>query len=185
MNNMFKIITSNQNKINEYKRFGILSLEVISGKDIREVSGTSEEVVLYKAIEAGEEVIVEDSILEIDGVEIVDIKYQLKNLKNHAGKEAKFKVSLGYLQNGVIKTYSATLTGNIQDVKKPEVCFGFDYCFFPTNSIYSLHELELQGHEFKDKFSPRKQAILKLLNNQYDNMYKIEDIKPWNGEYQI
>lgn len=182
---MFKIISSNQNKINEYKRFGISNLEVITGKDIREVLGTSEEVIIYKAIEAGEEVIVEDSILEIDGFEIVDIKYQLQNLKNYAGKVAKFKVSLGYLQNGVIKTYSATLKGHIQDVKKPEVCFGFDYCFFPTNSIYSLHELELQGTVFKDHFSPRKQAILKLLNNQYDNLHNIEDIKPWNGEYQI
>lgn len=51
----FKIISSNQNKINEYKRFGLSNLEVLNGKDIREVAGTSEEVISYKSLEAGEE----------------------------------------------------------------------------------------------------------------------------------
>ena len=179
----FKIISSNQNKINEYLRFGIHDLEVISGKDIREVAGTSEEVVIYKAIEAGENVIVEDAILIIDNVEIVDIKYQLENLSNYIGKHAVFKVSLGVQSNGIIKTYTSELLGNIQNLKKEPDNFGFDYCFIPKHSTKSLYELNKLG--LKDNFSPRRNAIIKLINDEFDNLYNVSEIKPWNDDFQI
>lgn len=179
----FKIISSNQNKISEYKRFGIPNLEVITGKDIREVSGTSEEVIIYKAIEAGEEVIVEDAILIIDGIEIVDIKYQLENLTNFIGKHAVFKITLGFQSNGIIKTFSSELQGNIQNLKKHEDNFGFDYCFIPKDSTKSLYEIDKLG--YKDVFSPRRKAIDKILHDEFDNSYNVADIKPWTGEYQI
>jgi inosine/xanthosine triphosphate pyrophosphatase family protein len=179
----FKIISSNQNKINEYLRFGIHDLEVISGKDIREVAGTSEEVVIYKAIEAGENVIVEDAILIIDNVEIVDIKYQLENLSNYIGKHAVFKVSLGFQSNGQIKTYTSELLGTIQNLKKKPDSFGFDYCFIPKHSTKSLYELDKLG--LKDNFSPRRNAIVKLINDEFDNLYNVSEIKTWNGEFQI
>lgn len=178
----FKIISSNQNKINEYKRFGLSNLEVLNGKDIREVAGTSEEVIIYKSLEAGEEVIVEDAILIIDGVEIVDIKYQLQNLNNFIGKHAVFKVTLGFQSNGIIKTFVAELNGTIKDVEEPEDNFGFDYCFFPNNTD-SLYQLDKLG--MKDHYSPRKKAIEKLINDKFDNQYFVKDIKPWTGNYQV
>lgn len=178
----FKIISSNQNKINEYKRFGIHNLEVLSGKDIKEVSGSSEEVVVYKCLEAGEDVIVEDAILIIDGVEIVDIKYQLQNLTNFIGKHAIFKITLGVQSNGVIKTFTSKLSGNIQNLKKHEDNFGFDYCFIPKNSTKSLYELGKLG--LKDNFSPRRMAIHKLIENKVNNSYLVKNIKPWTGDYQ-
>ena len=179
----FKIISSNQNKINEYKRFGLSNLEILTGKDIREVAGTSEEVIIYKSLEAGEDIIVEDAILIIDGVEIVDIKYQLQNLDNFIGKHAVFKVTLGLQSNGFIKTFTSELHGNIQNIKKPEDNFGFDYCFIPKNKTKSLYELDKLG--LKDFYSPRKKAIVKLILDKFDNKYIVNDIKPWTGNYQI
>ncbi len=179
----YKIISSNQTKINEYTRFGIKDLEVISGKDIREVSGTSEEVIIYKALEAGENIIVEDAILIIDGIEIVDIKYQLENLSSFIGKTAIFKITLGFQSNGVIKTFMAELHGNIQDLEKQNDNFGFDYCFIPKGSLKSLYELDKLG--LKDNFSPRRMAVNQLLQNNVNNSYFIKDIQPWTGNYQV
>lgn len=178
----YKIISSNINKINEYKRFGIQNLEVIAGKDIKEVLGTSEEVIIHKCLEVGENVIVEDAILIINGIEIVDIKYQLENLTNFIGKSAIFKVTLGVQSNGCIKTYTAELVGIIKDLKKESDNFGFDYCFLPQGQCNSLYELNKLG--LKDNFSPRRMAINKLIQNNFDNSYLVEDIKPWTGSYQ-
>lgn len=180
---IYKIISSNQNKISEYLRFGLTNLEVLSGKDIREVAGTSEEVILYKCLEAGENVIVEDAILIIDGIEIVDIKYQLENIKQFIGKKAVFKVTLGVLQSNYIKTYTSELCGNIQDLKKEPDSFGFDYCFIPIKQLKSLYELDKLG--LKDNFSPRRMAINQLVQDNVNNSYLVKDIKPWTGNYQI
>lgn len=178
----YKIISSNINKINEYKRFGLNNLEVLSGKDIREVSGTSEEVIIHKCLEAGENVIVEDSILIINGIEIVDIKYQLENLNNFIGKFAIFKVTLGIQLKGLIKTYAAELIGTIQNLPKEADNFGFDYCFVPYKQLKSLYELDKLG--LKDNFSPRRMAIEKLIHDNFNCSYAVKDIKPWIGSYQ-
>lgn len=178
----FKIISSNQNKINEYKRFGISDLEVLSGKDIHEVAGTSEEVIIYKCLDAGVDVIVEDAILIIDGKEIVDIKYQLENLTNFIDKLAVFKITLGVQSNGSIKTLTFELNGIIRDLKEPDDNFGFDYCFVELTSNKSLYELNKLG--LKNTYSPRRKAIKRLINNDFDNVYLVKDIKPWTGAYQ-
>lgn len=178
----YKIISSNQDKINEYKRFGIQNLDIVSGRDIKEVNGTSEEVAIHKALDAGDGFIIEDAILIIGGVEIVDIKYQLANLTAFIGKQAIFKVTLGIKDESIIKTYTSELIGSIQDLPKAVDNFGFDYCFVPKGSLKSLYELNKLG--LKDNFSPRRNAIHKLIQDDFNNSYNVKDIKKWKGNYQ-
>jgi len=89
-----KISTSNQNKINEIKRI-FPNIEVVKGADLKEVLGTMDEVILYKSLDAGKDFVVEDTILTIDGQEVVDIRWNQKDkLKNT--KKVSWIVSLGY-----------------------------------------------------------------------------------------
>lgn len=180
-----KLVTSNLSKLAEYKRFG-LTIEAEKGLDLPEVMGTPEEVITHKAIKAGEELLVEDTILIIDGKEVVDIKMRLNELHNYPdGISAQWMVSLGVVSNGLLKTCSATIRGTLKTpVTNPFAAFGFDAHFFPDDEpTKSLHLLELEGR--KDEFSARKRCIEEFISK--NGNYKEADvtlIPEWTGDYQ-
>lgn len=180
-----KIYTSNINKLNEFKRFG-LDLEMVKGKDLDEVDGTPHEVITYKALDAGEGNLVEDTILIIDGKEVVDIREKMSQLDSFVGKKASWMVSLGCVIDDNLHTASAVVEGIL---KKPEVmpenAFGFDPYFFPVdcNEGYSLAELEEMG--LKDDYSARKVAVYVFLNRTVGFLSTPINIIPkWKGGYQ-
>lgn len=179
-----KLVSSNKFKLKEFKRFG-LDIDIQEGLDLKEVLGTSKEVVIYKAIEAGENLLVEDTILEVDGVEIVDIRKKINQISQFKGKEAIWRVSLACLVNGEVLYSTASVKGEIKEPQTdPEKAFGFDPYFYPKHDMnLSLHSLELSG--LKDSFSARKMAIGNFLN-QKENFEKISinSIPKWTGEYQ-
>jgi hypothetical protein len=47
-----KLVTSNENKLKEFKRFGLINLEIEKGVDLKEVNAIDTTVVLYKAVDA-------------------------------------------------------------------------------------------------------------------------------------
>ena len=180
-----KIYTSNLNKLNEFKRFG-LDLEMVKGKDLDEVDGTPQEVITYKALDAGEGNLVEDTILVIDGKEVVDIREKISQLDSFTGKEALWIVSLGYVVGDNLHTALAVVEG---ELKKPEVMpdnvFGFDPYFYPIDCKegYSLAELENLG--LKDDYSARKKAVDVFLNKKIGFVSTPINIIPkWKGAYQ-
>lgn len=67
------LVSSNKNKIEEFKLY-ISNLKIQEGKDLKEVDGTIDEVIIYKAKAAGKGFIVEDTIVSVDNKEIVDIR---------------------------------------------------------------------------------------------------------------
>ena len=177
-----KLVTSNQSKLSEFRRFG-LELEMEEGLDLREVDGTSEEVVTYKAIEAGEHLIVEDTILIIDGEEVVDIKKRLDELDNWAGKPAEWRVSIGCLIGDQVVTSSASVIGQIKPPAPGfEDGFGFDPYFIPDGYEVSLEQLNRTGN--KDTVSARRVAISQFLDKRNCKFLKLENIQPWEGGYQ-
>lgn len=180
-----KIVTSNANKIAEFNRFG-LDVEAVKGLDLKEVVADSETVAIYKAIEAGNGLIVEDTILEIEGKEVVDIRYRMDNLEGCIAKQARWIVTLAMKDGDVIRLARGVIEGTIgesNDHGKPGV-FGFDAVFYPKNAKgLSLFQLESLGT--KDDFSARKMAVKSFLSK--DKLYSEVDgssIDPWKGEYQ-
>ena len=176
-----KLLSSNENKIKEFKRILGKSLEIGKGKDLPEVLGNMDEVILYKSLLSGKDTIVEDTILKIDGVEVVDIRYnQEDKLKN--AKVATWIVSLGYNDGENIYIYRGTINGIIVENINNTPCFGFDGNFLPDGSDITLAELEIKGN--KDKFSARVISLKNLLNKKYLSKTNIKDIEKWTGKYQ-
>ena len=179
-----KLVSSNKFKLAEFRRFG-LDIDIQEGLDLKEVLGTSKEVVIYKAIEAGTNLIVEDTILTIDGEEIVDIREKISSINQYKGKQALWTVSLACVVNGKVYVTQASIEGEIKesqtDITK---AFGFDPFFYPkTDMNLSLHSLELIG--LKDSFSARKKAIEQFISkNENFEIIKLNDIQPWTGKYQ-
>lgn len=180
-----KILSSNQNKIKEFNRFG-LPVEAVTGEDLAEVQGTPLEVITYKALAVEKNCIVEDTILEIDGEEIVDIKAKINKMESYIGKNAKWIVSIGVVIEDEIHVCKGVIDGIIGLPTNTESGFGFDPYFYPkeNNRKYlSLSELETLG--LKDLCSARKKCIASFLKkDKHYLVRKIDDIPAWSGYYQ-
>ena len=173
-----KIVTSNINKLKEFNRFG-LPYDSEGGIDLPEVDGTIDDVIIYKSLSAGVNKIVEDTILEVDGEEIIDIRWKIKEMNKNS--DAKWIVSLGLNDGTYIKVYRGITNGKL--IKTDELSsFGFDNYFLPDGSDLTLGELEKIGR--KDDFSSRKIACLDLVNDVPILIIKISQIPNWTGKYQ-
>jgi inosine/xanthosine triphosphate pyrophosphatase family protein len=181
-NTEYRLITSNPNKIAEFKAMLGDKLIIVQGADLKEVKGTMDEVIIHKAIDAGRGFIVEDTILEVDGQEIVDIKYHIENFKEKS-VDAKWIVSLGYNNGKEVFIYRGFTDGKIVPIKNlPSDSFGFDSYFVPRNSSLSLYELAKFG--IKDDYSARKKALENFVSKKTEKRVKISEIQTWTKEYQ-
>ena len=185
-----KLLSSNENKLKEFKRI-IPEIESIKGIDLDEVKADADTVVLYKAKDAykiakenglgkNEGIIVEDTILEINGEEVVDIKFsKIYKKEDFQDVDAKWLVRLGLAINDKIYLFKGEIIGKIINKERGEG-FGFDPYFIPEGSSKTLAEL---GAE-KDNYSARKKALLAFKENNYYLEKDINDIPEWVGEYQ-
>jgi len=96
--------TSNKQKIEEFKSFG-LTFKIVEGKDLKEIADTSRNVIIHKALDSGEGVLVEDTVLLINGVEVVDIRWKIEELTKLKNPEISWVTSLAVLDNGKIYVY--------------------------------------------------------------------------------
>ena len=181
--------TSNERKILEFSRFG-LTFDVIKGSDLKEVKSTIDAVILYKAIAAGDNVLVEDTVLVINGEEIVDIRWKIEELSLLKNPKIQWICSLGIIDNGTFYKYQGLvdceLVDNINCINIPNDAFGFDPYLMPCTSgllkSCSFYELEKLG--IKDDFSPRKHAVDNLMNGFFVEEKQVSDVSSWNGDYQ-
>lgn len=82
------LVTSNEDKIKEYNRISSGKFHATKGPDLREVMADPLTVILQKAKHIDIDYAVEDTILLIDGKEIVDIKFRMDQLSQlEANKE--------------------------------------------------------------------------------------------------
>jgi len=168
--------SSNVNKIKEYKSY-IPNLEVIQGKDLPEVKSDSKTVIIYKSFDMGPSFLVEDTILEVNGKEVVDIRWKINELKE--GDKALWITRIAYNNGDSIVVYKGVIEGVITKNKIVKG-FGFDPYFIPKGSKKTLTELE----DEKQKYSARYLAIKNLLNKNIEFQVKVADISPWKGDYQ-
>jgi len=171
-----KLSTSNKNKIKEYQQY-IPELEVIKGPDIKEVEGTSKEVIIYKSKDMGTGFLVEDTILIVNEKEIVDIRWKINELKE--GDKASWITRIAYNDGENISVYKGEIEGRITK-EQGSKGFAFDPFFIPKGSSLTLTQLG----ERKRLFSARFNAIQNLIKDKKEFSIEIEKIKPWSGKYQ-
>lgn len=183
---MLRLITSNQFKLKEFRRLlNDPDITIESGLDLREVkTDNPHTVIIYKCLEAGEGCIVEDTVLEVDGIMHTDIKFQLDMLeKSHGNHSLRWTTTIGVYENGKISIYQGVVVGSYKPILKvPVDAFGFDAWFVPDNQKYSLYELEERG--IKDEYSARKLACDKMLAKSPVLEVDANKISQWSGEYQ-
>ena len=178
-----KLVSSNETKLKEFQRI-LPEMDILKGLDLKEVQGTPEEVIIYKSLEAGKGTVVEDTILIIEGEEVIDIKWkieELKNLKSSNCIKASWQVMLGYNTGNKIEIFKGIVNGIIIP-NSTDTGYGFDPYFLPDGSDVTLAQLEQEGN--KDKFSARTNALTHLKIKRKDKVLRINTIPEWKGKYQ-
>lgn len=177
-----KLVTSNPKKGLEFARLN-LPMEIdAKAADLPEVQGTSEEVAIYKAKLAGKGRVVEDTIMIVNGKEMVDIRWNIGNLPKG---EAIWKTTLAHNDGNQIHLYVGEVHGTIVEPEEtPSDAFAFDPYFVPQGSQnQSLYQLEQKNK--KDNFSARAKAVGALKSKKPTKSIKLSDIPEWTGSYQL
>jgi len=180
---MLILKSSNQYKISEYTRLlKNTAVKVETGNDLPEVLSDRDTVITYKSLAGGNNVIVEDTVLVIDGKEEVEIRWKWKDLKT--GSHVKWIISIGVLQDNQIKVYRGEIeafvdrkfTGNGEAFEPFIVPIDNN----PTNTSYTLLSKLIN----KDIIDPRAMAVQNLLDDNPVFVKNVDDISPWTGEMQ-
>lgn len=176
---IWKLNTSNLSKFEEFKRLFAKegnSLEV-THIDLAEIDSDPIKVIAHKASQLGENVIVEDTSLEIEGASVgVNIRWLLEHLKDLAGKKAEWTVLLAYRQENDVFIYKGSIFGTIVP-PQGSAGFGFDPVFKPDGSEHTLAEAK------PDSVNARAKAVKALIKG--DLFMKQPAIKSWDGPWQI
>ena len=174
------LVTSNEHKLQDFHRSG-LNIPIQRGDDLPEVLADHKTVAVYKALMAGEGAIVEDTILFVDGKEVVNIRFVLGTaLGNGEILPAKWVSTLAHNDGENLVMFRGEVDGTIR--YNPEaVGFGFDPHFIPNGETQTLTEM---GEVKKDKHSARMKAIQKLKDGECDEVVSILDIQVWDGGWQ-
>ncbi|MHD0644051.1 non-canonical purine NTP pyrophosphatase [Pseudomonas aeruginosa] len=179
----FVIVTSNPTKVSEIYRIAGDLILIDNGPDLEEVLGTPDEVIIHKALAAGEGRMVEDAILVIDGEPHVDVRWKVKALRAgeyQTGLPIVWEVRLGVLLRGVVFTYVGRTKGTIC----PFDCdgFGIDPIFLVDSAKRSLAALEQSGE--KDTYSARARALQQVIKGEPYDQVEASKVEPWTGAYQ-
>lgn len=180
--NKLTYVSSNIKKIEEYKSLGF-DLIFKSISDLKEVLSTDIDVITYKTLEVPDLHIIEDTSLDVEGLDIgVNIKFlinQLKTDKNLNNKKLKWKVLLGIKENNKINISEGIVEGYLNNNFLNPNAFAFDDIFYINNQ--SLHELKQQNPK---KYNARFLAMSNLINKNFILSLDIDKIPKWKGKYQ-
>ena len=177
------LVTSNQNKIREYREIAGDRLDIEAGADIREVMGTADEVIVYKALAAGEGQLVEDTVLIVAGVECVDVRYKIPEILDGsipAGTPLTLQIRLGVLWRGHVFTFLGETSG--VSCERDGEGFGVDPVFRVDGIGETFASLDRKG--IKSRFSPRALALKNLEDHVAHTIHNASYIPAWTGGYQ-
>ena len=183
--NKIHLGSSSQGKLNEYASFG-LNVKQKLLPDMPEVLGTDQEVITYKAITFGANILVEDTSLDVEGEAVgINVKYLLSELKTNPkydGKKAVWTVWLGLIYDDFLYLVKSQINGKLSSTNANDIAFGFDAVFIPDSSLLTLAQLDNINQ--KHNFSARKSALTNMIIGNYTVVIQINSIKPWTGLYQ-
>ncbi|MGM0440226.1 MAG: non-canonical purine NTP pyrophosphatase [Chlamydiota bacterium] len=175
---VYKLNTSNPGKLQEFrelfKTYGYKLEE--SNIDLDEVDADPLTVVVHKASQLHENIIVEDTSLDVEGADIgVNIRWLLDDLDKYLGKKAVWTVFLAYRSGDQVEVFRGEVIGKIV---KPHGNggFGFDPYFLPDGADKTL------AYDKLVKFNARAKAVEALVKKE---IYTIRPaIYTWEGEWQ-
>lgn len=175
----WKLNTSNPGKFEEFKRLfaqNDCDLEA-THIDLHEIDADPLTVIAHKASQLEENVLVEDTSLEIEGTSIgIHVRWLLDHLPNYIGRKAHWKVLLAYRQGNKILIYKGSIAGTIVEPSGTGG-FGFDPVFQPMDATETLAESK------PDRFNARAEAVKALINNKV--WMTSPPIKEWDGPWQL
>lgn len=128
----WKLNTSNPGKFEEFKRlfakYGC-TLET-THFDLKEIDADPLQVIAHKASQLGDNILVEDTSLDIEGVSVgIHIRWLLEHLSEYAGRKAEWTVLLAFRRAHQIHIYKGTVSGTIVP-SRGTTGFGFDPFFY-------------------------------------------------------
>lgn len=175
---LWKLNTSNLGKFEEFKRLFAQNGSDLDAShiDLEEIDADPIKVVAHKASQLAENVVVEDTSLDIEGASFgVNIRWLLDHLSEYKGRRAEWTVLLAYRQGKEIYIYKGSVSGSIV-LPKGDGGFGFDPVFLPDGATETLAESK------PDRFNARAKAVEALLKG---NVYaKHPVIEKWEGPWQ-
>ena len=176
-----KLLSSNENKIREFREILWEGIEIEKGRDLKEVDWTAKEVIVYKSLEAWKGYIVEDTIVKIGWKEMVDIRWNIEWLKEYIWDRIQCIVHLWYNTGSEIIIYKWVVNGKVS-TPLWRSWFWFDPFFIPEWEERSLAQLAEDG--LKHKFSARRIALEKMACDDKEDLVQISTIWEWRWSYQ-
>jgi XTP/dITP diphosphohydrolase len=174
----WKLNTSNSGKFAEFKRLFAKYGSILETThfDLEEIDADPIKVVAHKASQLGENIIVEDTSLDVEGASVgINIRWLLNHLAEYAGHKAEWTVLLAFRQDDQIHIYKGSVSGTIV-LPTGNTGFGFDPVFLPNGSTETLAESK------PDIFNARAKAVESLLKGDVWTKHPI--IENWEGPWQ-
>lgn len=175
---VWKLNTSNEGKLKEFQRlFNKYGFTVsTTSVDLPEIDSTPLQVVVHKASQMEDYVIIEDTSLDIEGANVgVNIRWLLDHLTDYIGRKAHWKVLLAYRVGDKVHVFQGTIDGTIVAPHGIQG-FGFDPVFLPTGATQTLAESK------PDSVNARALAVDSLMKNE--PIIIESPITEWNGPWQ-
>jgi inosine/xanthosine triphosphate pyrophosphatase family protein len=169
-----RINTSNKDKLAEFVRYGLDGLSCTK-VDIVEPDADKETIITYKASFCGEDCIVEDTSLDIEGEDVgANVKWLKNNLAPYIGKKAVFHVYIGIMRLGKVEIYHGVCEGYIGESMGSGM--GFDPFFYPSGLDISFSTNK------PEHLNPRAIAVKKLIAGNCEKI--VDPIFSWDGPWQ-
>eukprot|EP00931_Biecheleriopsis_adriatica_P088629 TRINITY_DN62909_c0_g1_i1.p1 TRINITY_DN62909_c0_g1~~TRINITY_DN62909_c0_g1_i1.p1 ORF type:complete len:220 (-),score=36.70 TRINITY_DN62909_c0_g1_i1:422-1021(-) len=192
--NCFKFNTSNKRKQHEYTQiFEQLGAKLeFTSFDLPEIKASPVEIIVHKASQLDEDIVVEDTSLDVEGVDIgTDIRWFNERLQPYENREAVWRSLLAIRYGDKVEVFSGEVHGTLvapREIDKTSreaagvfgtadpTAWGFDQCFLPDGAEHTL----MQSRPIK--MNPRYLAAKALMEKA---PFEIRDlITNWTGEWQ-
>lgn len=170
--------TSNKEKLREFQHyFAAYDILIESTEiDLKEISADPLTVVVHKATQIGEEILVEDSSLDIEGAEVgINIRWMLDHLSNYINRKATWRVLLAYLKADLVYVWEGKVEGTIV-LSRGEGGFGFDPVFLPSGSEKTL------AQDKPPVVNARTKAVEAFVKSPAS--FVVPAITEWDGPWQ-
>ncbi len=174
--------TSNPSKKKDFedlfRRYGGIELKKITEVDLAEIDADPIKVVVHKASQLEEGVIVEDSSFDVEGAKIgVNVRWLIDNLKDLKGRKASLKTLIAFKVEKRVFVFEGKVNGCVVDPRGPVVKgFYINPYFQPEGRDKTLAE------HADDDVNPRAIAVKKLLARNY--LAADNEISSWEGDWQ-
>jgi XTP/dITP diphosphohydrolase len=178
LDKIWKLNTSNPGKFEEFKRlFAQYGKDLdASHFDLEEIDADPLQVIAHKASQLGENVIVEDTSVDIEGASIgINIRWLLDHLSEYNGRKAQWTVLLAFRHENEILIYKGSIIGTIV-LPRGNEGFGFDPVFLPKGSTRTLAESK------PDEYNARAKAVEALMKGTIYAKHPL--MENWEGPWQ-